>query len=383
MRFKHRLSSLINSAKSSVASLYQVNSVSSDKKDGLTQQLLLDPPPIWSRVLIWSLSAGTLSVIVWATLNTVEETAQLPGQLETIRSQVSVKSPEAGSIAHVDVRQHQFVSSGQLLLAIDREDIIPRIQTLQSKLALIHQRDRSDESAFISKETQLKAQIALNGRLYTRLNSLYQMGASTEVQVLEKQNQLFQSRLDLETLRDERAKTISLQQIEKNDLLNQIRELKYRSKRFDIHSPISGSLQTLNVRSKGELVQNGELLAVIIPQEGLVASVQVSSRLSAPVTPGTSAEITVDAFPANDFGTLKGTITSISPTTSQPDQQATTPAYIARINIQADSIPDDFPPDALRSGMGITARVVLEKKRTISVVFNFLQDLFSPLTERR
>ena len=379
MKLKSRLLSLLGSAKSSLSS----KKLSSSKTGETPQQLLLDPPPIWSRVLIWSLSAGTFSVIIWASLNVVEETAQLPGQLETIRSQVSVKSPEAGTISQVDVRQHQYVSSGQLLMAIDREDILPRIKTLQAKLALINERDRSESRAFISKETQLKAQIALNGRLFTRLNSLYQSGASTEVQVLEKQNQLFQSRLDLQALRDEREKTISLQQIEKNDLNSQIRELQYRSKRFDIHSPISGSLQTLNVRSKGELVQNGELLAVIIPQEGLVASVQVSSRLSAPVTPGTAAEITVDAFPANDFGTLTGTITSISPTTSQPDQQSTAPAYVARIMIQADSIPEDFPPDALRSGMGITARVVLEKKRTISVVFNFIQDLFSPLNERR
>jgi hemolysin D len=130
-------------------------------------------------------------------------------------------------------------------------------------------------------------------------------------------------------------------------------------------------------------VQSGDLLATIVPQEGLIASVQVSSRLSAPIKPGTSAEITVDAFPSSEYGTLKGVVTTISPTTSSPDRQATSPAYVARIALSPDSVPQNLPPDALRSGMGITASIVLEKKRIISIVFNIMQDLFAPLTERR
>ena len=74
---------------------------------------------------------------------------------------------------------------------------------------------------------------------------------------------------------------------------------------------------------------------------------------------------------------------SISPTTSAPNEQGTSPAYVARIEIDRNEIPSDFPPDALRSGMGVTARVVLEEKRTISIIFNFVQDLFKPLVERR
>jgi hypothetical protein len=33
--------------------------------------------------------------------------------------------------------------------------------------------------------------------------------------------------------------------------------------------------------------------------------------------------------------------------------------------------------------MGITARVVLEEKPMISLVFDFVNDLFKPMTERR
>ena len=351
--------------------------------DNDTQQLLLEPPPVWSRILIWTLGLGSISLVIWASLNTVEETAQLPGQLETIRSQVSIKSPESALIDKVNVRQHQYVRTGQLLFILDRADITPMIRTLENKLRMINDKNTYEERSFLSRQKQLQAQVFLNQEVLSRLQSLVDQGSASEVQLLEKQNQVFQNRQDLQNLLDERLKSESIQSIEKNDIANQIRELKQRSQKFDILSPISGTLQSLNIQAKGERVQSGDLLATIVPQEGLIASVQVSSRLSAPIKPGTSAEITVDAFPSSDYGTLKGVVTTISPTTSSPDRQATSPAYVARIALSPDSIPQNLPPDALRSGMGITASIVLEKKRTISIVFNIMQDLFAPLTERR
>lgn len=351
--------------------------------DNDAQQLLLEPPPVWSRILIWTLGVGSISLVVWASLNTVEETAQLPGQLETIRSQVTIKSPESALVDQVNVRQHHYVKTGQLLFILDRADITPLIRTLEKKLNFIDDRNKYEERSFLSRQKQLQAQVFLNQEVFSRLQSLVDQGSASEVQLLEKQNQVFQNRQDLQNLLDERLKAESVQRIEKNDITNQIRELKQRSRKFDILSPISGTLQSLNIQAKGERVQAGDLLATIVPEEGLIASVQVSSRLSAPIKPGTSAEITVDAFPSSDYGTIKGVVTTISPTTSSPDRQATSPAYVARIALNPDSVPQNLPPDALRSGMGITASIVLEKKRTISIVFNIIQDLFAPLTERR
>lgn len=348
-----------------------------------TQQLLLEPPPIWSRILIWTLGVGSFSLVVWASFNTFEETAQLPGQLETIRSQVIIKSPESALIAQVNVRQHQNISTGQLLFVLDRADILPKIQTLENKLSMIKKKNIYEERSFLNQRKQLQAQVNLNQEVLSRIKSLVDQGSASEVQFLEKQNQVYQNRQDLQNLLDERLRSQTLQNIEKNDISDQIRELKQRSQKFDIKSPISGTLQSLNIQARGERVQIGDLLATVIPQEGLIASVQVSSRLSAPIKPGTSAEITVDAFPANDFGTIDGIVTSLSPTTSTPDNQGTSPAYVARIELSPDSIPQTLPADALRSGMGITASIILEKKRTISIVFNIIQDLFAPLAERR
>lgn len=346
-------------------------------------QLLLTPPPLWSRSLIWSLGLGTLALVGWSFFAKIEETSSLPGQLETLRSEVSIKSPDTAIVADVSVRQYQLVKRNQKLFVLSRQDLEPRLESLQSKLQMLERRNLYEQASFESRMRQTRAQIELNADLVKRLNGLFEMGSVQEVQLLEKRNQLYQSRQDLQTLLEEKAKAVANYQIELNDVRNQLQELQGRAKQFEIRSPIAGTLQRLAIQADGERVQSGDILATVVPREGLIAAVQVSSRLAAPVAPGKTAEITVDAFPANDYGTLKGVVETISPTTSTPDPKGQSPAYLARIRIAPDSIPAKFPSASLRSGMGVTARVVLEQKPVISLVFDFVRDLAKPMAERR
>ena len=369
---------------SKVRALYSStrNYASSSFSDEDRQKLLLSPPPVWSRVLIWTLSLGSFSLIGWAAFNKFEETAVLPGQLVTLRSEIKLLSPETAIVELVNVRDHQQVGKNEILFVLSREDFQPRLQTLDKKLNLLTQRYQQDLQSFKIRERQLKSQVDLNESIVQRLSGLFQEGSVQEVQLLEKTNELFQNQQQLQSLYADRDKAKSSYQLEHNDVKTQLEELEGRSRHFDIVSPMSGTMQNLGVQVQGERVQAGTLLATVIPQENLVASVKVSSRLSAPIRPGTTASITIDAFPANEYGTLDGVVSSISPTTSQADASGVAPAYIARISISPDGIPADYPDTELRSGMGVSARVTLEEKPIISMVFEFVGDLFKPLSER-
>jgi multidrug resistance efflux pump len=353
----------------------------------LQHQMLLTPPPIWSRTLIWSLSIGSLVLLTWSVFTKIEETSSLPGQLETLRSEVSVRSPDTAVVSAVKVRQYQQVKLNQVLYVLSRQDLEPRLNGLKRKLVMLYDRNYHEQKSLQSRLRQAKAQINLNANIVRRLRSLYQQGSVQEVQLLEKQNQLYQSRQEYQTLSEERAKAAINYRIEANDVRNQLQELQGRSRQFEIHTPIAGTLQKMAVQAKGERVQAGDVLATVVPREGLIAAVQVSSRLAGPIAPGKPVDITVDAFPANDFGTLKGEVETISPTTAAADARAQAqtqpPAYLARIRISPSGIPAEFPAASLRSGMGITARVVLKEKPVISLVFDFVRDLFQPMADRR
>jgi hemolysin D len=348
-----------------------------------SHQMLLTPPPRWSRTLIWSLGLGSLALLSWSCLSRIEETSNLPGQLETIRAEASIKSPDAALVERVNAVQHQLVKKGQVLFTLSRADLQPRLESIPLKLELLKQKGQRDDLAFAIRLSQAKARIQLNTGLVARLRHLVQQGSAQEVQLLDKENELFQSKAEHQALQEEKAKLDLQRRIEINDLTMQLRELRERSAQFDVVSPIGGSLQQLAVEVTGQRVDQGEVLAKVVPSDGLIASVQVSSKLAAPIRQGKKAEITVDAFPANEHGTLRGVVESLSPTTSALDSKGQAQAYIARIRINQSGIPEDYPAESLRSGMGVTARVVLHEKPVIAVVFDFLEDIFKPMTERR
>lgn len=360
---------------------------SSDPDLERQHEMLLTPPPVWSRSLIWSLSLGSLVLLAWSVFTKIEETSSLPGQLETLRSEVSIRSPDTAVVSEVKVHQYQQVKLSQVLFVLSREDLEPRLNSLKQKLEMLQDRNYHEQQSLQNRLNQAQAQINLNADIVGRLSALYEQGSVQEVQLLEKQNQLYQSRQDYQTLNEELAKASINYRIEANDVYNQLEELQGRSRQFEILTPIAGTLQKMAVQAKGERVQAGDVLATVVPREALIAAVQVSSRLAGPIAPGKSVDITVDAFPANDFGTLKGEVETISPTTSLGDRrdqsQSQPPAYLARIRISPSGIPPQFPSASLRSGMGLTARVVLKEKPVISLVFDFVRDLFKPMADRR
>ena len=163
-------------------------------------QLLLTPPPVWSRILIWGLSIGSVSLVVWGFVNKLEETSNLPGQLETLRSEVSIKSPDTALVAEVKVRQYQTVHASQVLFVLSREDLDPRLQSLKRKLSMLEQRNDQEQLSFSNRILQTEAQIRLNADLVSRLAGLLEQGSVQEVQLLEKKNQLFQSRQEFQVL---------------------------------------------------------------------------------------------------------------------------------------------------------------------------------------
>ena len=163
-------------------------------------QLLLTPPPVWTRIMIWGLSIGSVSLVVWASVNKLEETSSLPGQLETLSSEVSIKSPDTALVAEVKVRQYQTVSARQVLFVLSREDLDPRLQSLKRKISMLQQRNSQEQLSFRNRLLQTKAQIRLNADIVARLAGLFKQGSVQEVQLLEKKNQLFQSRQEFQVL---------------------------------------------------------------------------------------------------------------------------------------------------------------------------------------
>lgn len=86
-------------------------------------------------------------------------------------------------------------------------------------------------------------------------------------------------------------------------------------------APVKGLIQSLPTTHNGSVIQPGGTVAEIVPVEGRAAfKAKLSPRDIGFVSVGQAARVKIDAFDYSRFGALNGTVTEISPTTSQTER---------------------------------------------------------------
>ena len=348
-----------------------------------SQGVLLQPPPIWSRILIWTLGMGTIVLLIWSWVTRIEETVTMDGAIQTASPEAKVTSANDGQIEAVLIRPDQVVRRGDPLFRLSTQDVDVTISGLRAKLVeLDHQRE-VERNLYDARIGQLEIQAKLHRTVLDKLTQLASTGAAQEGQVIERQSTLQETLNAMEVARKELAKADNILLIQKLETSNAIRELLGKRSDNNVVSPVSGTVHTMLINAPGERVKAGDEMATIVPQLQLLAAVSVPSRVSAPVKKGSIAKLSVDAFPSNDFGELSGKIVSISPNTSISQETGKDSNYRAMIAIDRALVPPRFPIDQLRPGMGVKAKVKLRDRAVITLVFDFLDKAIAPLTQRQ
>lgn len=344
---------------------------------------LLPPPAVWSRVLIWTLGAGSIGLLLWSVLTKVEETVVLAGEITTVKPGVQISALDPGVITSVNIKPHQLVSAGQILITYTDDDTNDRLTSQARRRDLLQRQHAREQIIFSLRRRQIEEQIALDRDLLERLVQLKAVGAIQETQILEKRAQIAKGEISLSSLVEEMSRSQSEADYEIEEVDQLIRELQTKKKRFSIKSPVSGFVQDIRYQSAGERIQPSDVISVIVPDQSLNARVQVPSSLSAPLNTNMPVSVDVDAFPASEYGSIRAVVASISPTTTQNSTQTPEKSYGAELQLLTPQNPRKLQLSALRAGMAVTAKVRLREKPVLATVFDFLGDLFDPLTQQR
>ena len=80
---------------------------------------LLPPPPVWSRILIWTLGSGTTFLIIWSFVVKVDERVIFSGEITTSSPEVIVSIQDPGVIKQIATRPHQAIERGDIILVYD------------------------------------------------------------------------------------------------------------------------------------------------------------------------------------------------------------------------------------------------------------------------
>ena len=217
----------------------------------------------------------------------------------------------------------------------------------------------------------LTLNLKLQTEMLSRFKTLYKEGASSELQFLQQKNnvnemagKLRQAKVSRFRLEAEQNQNIQALKSDLEDLESRITEASVNLKYQVLRSPVDGIVFDLQPRGEGYVAQSTETVMKIVPYEKLEASVEIPSNQIGFVEVGMPANISIDSFPATDFGVLEGKVKSIGSDALPPSQAENRPEYRYPAMIQLSSqkfLLRNGKELPLQVGMSLTSNIKLRK----------------------
>lgn len=355
-----------------------------------SEDVVLQQSRLWARSITWALVAVTGFGLGWLALAKTEEIVTAPGKLEPLGVVKDIQMPVGGVVERVMVKEGERVKRGQVLLRLDTEATLDRQQSIEKTITFKGQqlRLKGEELARYldvndTEQRVLRQGLALEKEVLSRLETLNREGATAELQYLQQRNKVQEVEGKLqETKADRLRQKAILQQgvrqlqSELADLRSKLIELNVNIRYQAIRSPEAGVVFELKPKARGFVAQTSEPVMKVVPFDRLEARVEVPSTEIGFVSVGKPADISIDSFPATDFGVLQGTVRRIGSDALPPDQIKQFARFPVDIRLNSQQLKlksgQSLP---LQVGMSLTANVKLRK-------VTYLQLLLSTFKEK-
>jgi HlyD family secretion protein len=301
----------------------------------------------WLMLVGAAISLGSLPVI------DVDVTVRAPGAVRPVTERVELRPAVPGHIARVLVSDNAHVVAGQPLLVLaspDLDERIARNRTVQARQAALIadlQRltavrtvppgatgptragdlpapvDNFETDALRREHAQLLAQLDSNRLDETKARNEYERYATLAARGIASRRELDRARYEVERLQAEAVliarQALARWQARLRDEEDSLAGLRSDEKRlheeqaqFTIHAPVEGMLIGFNGWSVGGFISSGQSLGAVSPGDSLVVEALVPPRDVGLIFVGQAARLAIDAYPYTQWGTLDGTVATIS-----------------------------------------------------------------------
>ena len=277
---------------------------------------------IWAKSITWTLISGTAFGIGWLAFAKTDEIIVSRGILEPFGGVSEVQVPLGGVAQEILVKEGDIVKKGEILIRLDN-----KINNAKLKA--------SEES------------LEINLEIFEKLKLLKGEGAISEFRYLQQKNKI--------------AEIKSL-----------IEQEQVKSQYNIIRSPVRGLVFDLKPSGPGYVARSSEPLMKIVPIENLKASIEINSNNIGFVTVGKRADISIDSYPASDFGVIKGRISKLSSDALPPDPRLSKGyRFPAEILLDEQYLQlKDGKKLPLQVGMSLSANINLRKVSYLQLLLN-------------
>lgn len=289
-------------------------------------EVLVKQSTYWASAITWLLMGSTAFAIGWVSIAKTDEIVIAMGKLEPKSGVIDIQMPIEGVASEILVKDGDRIEKGQILIRLDTE-------------------------ASQANYNALRKSLEFNKLIVDKYDFLVKEGAISEIQYLQQK---------------EKIENI------KSQIKASLVQLKYQ----EIVSPVNGVVFELQPKEAGFVARTSQPILKIVPLDNLVAKVEIDSRTIGFVQAGKPVEISIDSYPASDFGVVEGELISIGSDALEPSPAEGKgyrfPATIA-LNNQYLQLKSGRKL-SLQAGMSLSANIKLRKVTYLQLLLNKFSD---------
>lgn len=359
---------------------------------------VIQQSPFWMRATTWGLMGTATFAVAWLAIAKTDEVVSVTGKLEPLGSVQEIQMPTGGIASKILVKDGDEVNAGDIVMRLDGEATEQRLNSLQESKKLktqqlkLKQIELNQYLLLNDEETKtLNNNLELQKEILSRYEVLNEQGAASELQYLQQLYRVEETRGTLnktrvDRMRQQAAQNQQIQQLkaELQELEAQITEASVNIRYQALRSPVNGIVFDLKPRGEGYVAQSTETVMKIVPYDTLEARVEIPSSDIGFIKVGMPADLSIDSFPATDFGVLEGKVKSIGSDALPPSQIDNRPEYRYPAMIQLDSQQlklKDGQELPLQVGMSLTSSIKLRKVSYLQLLLGTFQEKVDSLRE--
>ena len=349
----------------------------------------LDQPLYIAKLFSGFIVASSSIGLIWLGTAKTDQIIQSNGFLEPKDRLRSVKIPEKGIIDELFIKEGELVQKGQVLLSLDTDLLEINSKTTSNavdiKNQILEEKEielKKTREIFNIKIDETKKSFEIEKDILHKMESIVKDGAISEMQYLEKRIELIKLQSQLDEFNLDKIRKISLIQqsikdlkMQVNDLQSKLTEIKKIKKINQIQSPINGFIHDLKPFGKGYVANSTETILKIVPRDNLIAIIDINTSDIGFVKIGKEVDLSIDSFPAKDFGSLKGKLIQISSTALEPNDTNRKPHFKAKVSLQSQKLETKKGIKlALKPGMSLSASIKLRKATYLDLLLGTFKD---------
>lgn len=329
-------------------------------------------------VIIMSVFTLLIAAIVWACMSEIDVVITSSGSIQPVGNISSLNSYTSGTIKSINVEEGAYVKKGDILVELDTQSIDIDVESLNSQKEILEAQkviytlikngediSNVDITSYSENLQPYIMTIIDNDKAYRNNLSILEStkenaGLNRDIAQIKRDDYNIDSNISMAEFNAQElvlkqaenefiqadinllnAKTSYSEQINSSisEINNKLKQAESELEKYQlsleyqrITAPVNGYINSIVVNNIGEAVTSAQQIATIVPADTPVEMVcYVKNMDIADIKVGMEAEIKLEAYPYNKYGTVKSTVKYISPSSFNSEQLGS--VYLVKLEL--------------------------------------------------